>query len=324
MRAWRVSEFGRYRDVLRWEPCDPPTPPDDGVVVRVAAAGLNFPDILSIAGKYQVKAPLPFSPGMEAVGVVEEVGPKSGLEVGDRVIANHPWGAFAEHMAAPDRSCFRAPAAMGDADAAALVITYQTSYFALVHRAQLSPDEVLLVHGGAGGVGTSAIQLGKALGATVIATAGTDGKLEVCRGCGADHVINYKTDDFVAQVKELTGGRGADVIYDPVGGEVFEQSTRCIAWEGRLLVIGFAGGTIPSVPANRVLIKNFSVVGLHWGNYLLHDPDLVHDTHQALCDMYEQGRIRPVIYREYPLEKLPDALDALAGRDSYGKIVLRP
>jgi NADPH:quinone reductase-like Zn-dependent oxidoreductase len=213
---------------------------------------------------------------------------------------------------------------MPDDEAAALFVTYQTSYFALVHRVALQPKETLLVHGGAGGVGISAIQLGKAMGATVIATAGADDKLDVCRKAGADHAINYKDEDFVAAVQKLTGGKGADVVYDPVGGDVFDRSLKCIAWEGRILVIGFASGRIPELAANKVLLKNISVVGLFWGQYLIRDPQKVKDAHTALCAMYAAGSIKPLVWKRYPLAELPDALGALESRASHGKVVVIP
>src|SRR5262249_51421357 len=207
---------------------------------------------------------------------------------------------------------------------ASLLVTYQTSYFALVHRTALRAGETLLVHGGAGGVGISAIQIGKALGATVIATAGADDKLEVGRKAGADHVINYKDDDFVAAVQRITGGRGADVIYDPVGGDVFDRSLKCIAWEGRLLVIGFASGRIPELAANKVLLKNIAVIGLFWGAYMTRDPKKIRDAHDALVAMYRAGTIKPLVWRSFPLAELPEALGALESRASHGKIVVRP
>jgi NADPH:quinone reductase len=324
MKAWRVHEFGHYKERLRWEDVAAPEVPEGGVLIEVTAAALNFPDLLSIAGTYQVKAPLPFTPGLEASGTIVEAGPKSKHRVGQRVIANHAWGAYAERMAVPDSAIYDVPEGMSDAHAAALHIVYQTSYFGLVHRAGLKAGETLLVHGGAGGVGTSAIQLGKALGATVIATAGSEDKLQVCRDCGADHVINYRDEDFVDAVKHITGGRGADVVYDPIGGDVFDGSTRCIAFEGRLLVIGFAGGRIPSIKANRILLKNISIVGLHWGNYAFHAPELMHQAHAALCELYAAGKIRPVIFRELPLASLPEALELLESRRSHGKLVVRP
>ncbi|MEM9491758.1 MAG: NADPH:quinone oxidoreductase family protein, partial [Myxococcota bacterium] len=244
MHAWRVHEYGDFRENLTWEECADPNPPNAGVVIEVAAAGLNFPDLLLIAGQYQVKAPLPFVPGMEACGTVVATGPDSRFAVGQRIIASNMWGAFGQRMAVPDRSCFAIPDAMSAVHAAALTITYQTGYFALHHRARLTEGETVLVHGGAGGVGTAAIQLARAAGARIIATAGSDSKLDICRQCGADEVINYRDDDFVREVKTMTGGRGADVIIDPVGGEVFDQSTRCIAFGGRIVVIGFASGRI--------------------------------------------------------------------------------
>ena len=324
MRAWRAHSYGPYKDVLQLDDVETPRPLDDGAVVRVKAASLNFPDLLAIAGKYQVKAPLPFVPGIEAAGVVSAAGPKSRFKVGDRVIASTLWGAFAEELAAPDLGLFPIPDAMPDDEASALFVTYQTSYFALVHRVALQPKETLLVHGGAGGVGISAIQIGKAMGATVIATAGSDEKLEVCRKAGADHAINYKDDDFVAAVNKLTGGKGADVVYDPVGGDVFDRSLKCIAWEGRILVIGFASGRIPEVAANRVLLKNISVVGLFWGQYLIRDPQKVRDAHAALGAMYAAGSIKPLVWKRYPLAELPDALGALESRASHGKVVVIP
>lgn len=327
MFAWRVHEYGPFRDVLVAEDIDEPTPPSAGVVVDVDAIGLNFFDILSIAGLYQVKAPLPFVPGTEVVGRIRAVGPSSTFAVGDRVIAHNIVGACAEAMACPDQGCFRVPDSVDDADALALAIVYQTSYFALVHRAALREGEVLLVHGGAGAVGTAAIQLGKVLGATVIATAKGAAKLEVCRRCGADHVIDYGSEDFVAAVKKLTGGKGADVVFDPVGSDVFDASLKCLAWEGRLVVIGFAGGRIPEVKANRILLKNIAIVGLNWGGYQFQDParhrSKILAAHEALLRLHAEGRIDPVVSGDFSLRELPDALAAIESRRSTGKVVLR-
>jgi NADPH:quinone reductase len=324
MRAWRAHQFGPYRDVLSLDQVDDPSPPADGVVVDVAAASLNFPDLLAIAGRYQVKAPLPFVPGIECAGTVAAAGARSRYQPGDRVIATALWGCFAEKLAVPDVAVFAIPDEMPFDEAASLLVTYQTGHLALVHRAHLAAGETLLVHGGAGGVGVAAIQLGKALGATVIATAGTAEKLEVCRAAGADHAINYRDDDFVAGVGELTGGRGADVVYDPVGGDVFDKSLKCTAWEGRLLVIGFASGRIPELKINRVLLKNLSVVGVYWGAYLLREPARAHAAHDALIELYRAGTLRPTVWRTLPLAELPDALAALESRASHGKIVVRP
>jgi len=324
MRAWRAHAYGPWRDVLRLDEVEAPTPPPGGAVVAVEAAALNFPDILAMAGQYQVKAPVPFTPGIEAAGTVTQVGAGSRHQVGDRVIVSTPWGAFADQVAATDANLWRWPTGLSAAEAASFVVTYHTGYFALVHRAALRAGETLLVHGGAGGVGIAAIQLGKALGATVIATAGADDKVEVCRAAGADHAINYRTTDFTVAVKELTGGKGANVIYDPVGGDVFDQSLRCIAFEGRLLVIGFASGKIPEVKLNRVLLKNIDLIGLYWGAYQAHDPAKVVACHDALCALVERGALRPVIWKELPLASLPEALEALESRASHGKIAVVP
>ncbi len=324
MKGWLATQLGHYKDVLKWDDCERPKPVGASCVIRVKAVGLNFPDILAIAGKYQVKSNPPFVPGQEAMGEVVEAGPDSHFRPGDRVMCMNQGGAFAEYMAAPDVATFKVPEGMSDADAAAFQMIYQTSYFGLRVRGSLVEGETLLVHGGAGGVGTSAIQLGKVMGAKVIATAGTPEKLEVCRRCGADHVINYEKEDFVEKVKEYTGGRGADVIYDPVGGDVFDKSSKCIAWNGRLIVVGFTSGRIPEIAANRILLKGMSVVGLFWGATRIHQPHLVYEAQAALYAYYSTGKIKPVIYREYPLSELPDALAAIESRASYGKIVLKP
>jgi NADPH:quinone reductase len=232
--------------------------------------------------------------------------------------------AFAEELAVPDAHLFPVPAGLTMAQAASFVITYQTGWFALVHRAALRSGETLLVHGGAGGVGIAAIQLGRALGATVIATAGSEEKLEVCRRAGAHHVIDYKDDDWVGEVNRITGGRGADVIYDPVGGDVFDKSLKCIAWEGRILVIGFASGTIPELKINRVLLKNIAVVGLYWGAYQMRDPGIVQRAHDALAGHVARGELAPMVWKELPLAQLPEALAALESRASWGKVVVTP
>ena len=302
--------------------CDAPSPPEDGVVIEVAAAGLNFPDLLLISGKYQANPPFPFVPGMEAAGTVVEVGPKSRHKVGQRVITNGIWGAFADRMAARDIYTFAIPDSMNDVDAAALHVIYQTSYMGLVYRSNLQAGETLLVHGGSGGVGTSAIQIGKALGARVIATASSAEKLDICKQAGADDVINYRDQDFVTEVMALTDGRGADVIYDPIGGDVFDQSSRCIAFAGRLLVIGFASGRIPKIAANRILLKNMSVVGLHWGNYYEKAPELVQQTRLRILELYHAGKIRPMVCAQGPMAALPEALAQIAERRSWGKLVV--
>lgn len=323
MRAWRVHEYGDYREVLRLEEGLPhPLRHPGEVLVEVRNVGLNFADTLSVQGRYQIKPALPFTPGIEASGVVLEADPDSPFLPGDSVIAAAPWGALAERIVVGAESCFRVPSGMGHREAAALLLTYQTSHFALVRRGALAPGETLVVHNGAGGVGSAAIQIGKALGATVIATAGGQEKLEVCRRAGAAHVVDYRERDFVADVLELTGGRGADVLYDSIGGDVFDASTKCIAFEGRLLVIGFAGGRIPSIAANRIMLKNISVVGLNWGAYRDHHSPLVPAVHEEICAMHASGLITPMIFGAYPFEELHTALDDLLSRRSWGKLVV--
>jgi len=287
----------------------------------VAAVGLNFLDVLSIAGKYQEKSPLPFIPGVEAAGRVVAIGPDCPYTVGDRVMTVGS-GAFAEYMVVEPENTFVYPDAMADADAAAMQLVYQTAHVALVHRARIKTDDVLLVHAGAGGVGTAAIQIGRARGARIIATAGSAEKLAVCRDCGADLAVNYRDENFVQAVKDFTAGRGADVVFDPVGGAVFDDSTRCIAPEGRIVVIGFAAGKISTIAVNRILLKNIDVIGVYWGNYKIFDPDRFRKTQTDLYDLYRREKIKPVIYRRYDFTEIPVALAALANRQSYGKVIV--
>jgi NADPH2:quinone reductase len=322
MRAWRVHEYGHYREALRLEEAERPVPREGSSLVRVLVAGVNFADILAIAGRYQVKAPLPFTPGSEIVGEVVECGPGSTLLVGEQVLATPATGAYAEYAIVSDDAAFPVPGGVSPVDAAVMLVTYQTSHIALFQRGGLQPSETLVVHGGAGGAGTSAIQLGKRAGARVIATAGGPEKLEVCRKCGADEVIDYRHEDITARVLELTDGRGADVIYDPVGGDVFDASTRCLAWEGRLLVVGFAAGRIPEIAANRILLKNISVVGVNWPDYRVRDREVLVDAQEDIWAGYRDGSLKPVIWKEMPLESLPEALAAIESRESYGKIAI--
>jgi NADPH2:quinone reductase len=293
--------------------------------VEVKAAGCNFFDILMVQGRYQVRPPFPFIPGAELAGVVRELGPGvAGFAAGDRVLASVPLGAFAERAVVPAKVAWKMPAAMSFEQGAALPIVYPTSYAALVYRAHIAPGENLLVHAAAGGVGLAAVQIGKALGARVLATAGGPEKLEVAQKAGSDVVVDYRDPNWVDAIKQATGGRGADVIYDSVGGEITDQSLKCIAWNGRLLVIGFASGPIPAIKANRILLKNISVVGLHWGAYALHEPERIPETFDALFRLFSDGKIAPVIYGRYPLEKLPLALEALGSRKTHGKIIVTP
>src|SRR5215471_5542937 len=293
--------------------------------VAVRAAGCNFFDILMVRGQYQVRPPFPFVPGAELAGVVEEVGPDvRNFAPGDRVLASAGLGAFAERAVVPARAAYRLPDDMSFEAGAAFPIVYPTSYAALVFRAPVKAGEWLLVHAAAGGVGIAAVQIGKALGARVIGTAGGADKLEVVRRVGADVAINYRGEDWVERVKEVTDGHGADVIYDSVGGDITDASLKCIAWNGRLLVIGFASGRIPEVKLNRVLLKNISLVGLHWGAHAMHEPARIDETFRALFGLYAKGKVEPVIYRAFPLAELPAALEAIGSRQSYGKVVVTP
>jgi NADPH:quinone reductase len=269
-------------------------------------------------GMYQEKPPLPYTPGVELCGEI--------VETGQRVIGSPSGGpgAFTEYALMDADAAFPAPEGLSDEKAASLYLTYQTGYVGLHRRARLQEGEWLLVHAGAGGVGSAAIQLGKAAGARVIATAGGERKVEVCRELGADHVVDYTTEDFVPIVKEVTGGHGADVVYDPVGGDVFDKSRKCIAFEGRLVVVGFTSGRIPEAPANHLLVKNYSVVGLHWGLYRKHDPAVFGAVHQELTRLVEAGTIDPLVSQALPLEQAPQALKALADRSTVGKVVLVP
>ena len=326
MRAWQVQELGEPEEVLRLVDLPEPTPGPEQVRVRVEAVALNFPDVLLCRGQYQEKPPLPFTPGLEVAGTVLEAGAESGLQPGQRVLGGPglPAGGLAEQVLLHRSSAFVIADDMPSADAAAMMITYQTGYVGLHRRAALAPGETLLVHAGAGGVGSAAIQLGRAAGARVIATAGGPEKVEVCRRLGADLAVDYLAEDFVAAVKEATDGRGADVVYDSVGGDVFDRSTKCVAFEGRLVVVGFAGGRIAEARTNHVLVKNYSVVGLHWGLYRSKDPSVIDETHDALMTLYARGAVKPLVSAELPLDEAPAALTRLSGRGTVGKVVLRP
>src|SRR6185436_19859407 len=308
---------------MRLVDIEPPEPQSGEVRIRTHAAALNFFDILQIQGKYQTRAPLPFTPGAEVAGVVDAVGTGvDHLAVGDRVMGSVGSGGFAEFTVTTAARTFRIPQTMDFAAAAAMQIVYQTSYLALKVRAAIKAEEWLLVHASAGGVGSAAMQLGKAFGARTIATAGTADKVDFCLAQGADYAFSYRDANWVNRVKEITGGHGADVIYDPVGGDVFDHSTKCIAAEGRLLVIGFAGGRIPSIAANRILLKNMSVVGCYWGGYLDHHPEFLAHAQGELFALFEAGRIKPVVSKTYALTDVVTALRALAERKTHGKVVL--
>lgn len=326
MRSWIVNELGDPKDVLNLEEKSVPALEEGKVLIQVEASSLNFFDILLCQGKYQEKPPTPFTPGAEISGIIRQVGEGSRFKVGQRVIATPPLpnGGLSEWVSVPENSVYVISEKMSPSEAASMFITYQTSYYALYHRANLQKGEVLLVHAGAGGVGSAAIQLGKARGAKIIATAGGPEKVQLCKELGADIAIDYLTEDFVDVVKKETGGRGADVIYDPVGGDVFDRSRKCIAFDGRLLVIGFAGGRIPEAPANHALIKNYSIVGVHWGLFRRLYPEKAVEIHEDLMKLYDQGLIKPLIYREFDFTDVPSALEVLGDRQTYGKLVALP
>jgi len=322
MKAWRGHSFGPPENLV-WEQVEDPPLSDGEVRIEVKASAVNFPDVLFAAGTYQVKPPLPLVPGFEVAGVVSESREPS-LPVGTRVATTLTGGGFATHAVSAPPLAHRIPDAMTFEDAAALTITYQTAWFALHRRAQLQPGEWVLVHAGAGGVGSAAIQISKAAGAKVIATAGGESKVALCKQLGADAAVDYKASDFVAAVKELTEGHGADVVFDPVGGDIFDKSTKCIAFEGRIIVIGFTSGRIPEARANHLLVKNYGVLGLHWGAYNFHNPGLIAHCQQELFRLYGEGKIKPLVSEVMPMSEAPKALQAVASRGSTGKIVLRP
>jgi len=326
IRAWRVHALGEPSEVLGVDEVEEPRPQAGEVVVQVEAVGLNFPDVLLCRGLYQERPALPFVPGLEMAGRVVAAGPSAPLSVGQRVagVTGPPrGGGLAERVCVPAADVFPLPDTMPAVTAAAMVITYGTGHLALHRRAHLRPGETLLVHGGAGGVGSAAIQLGRAAGARVIATASSPERAEVCRRLGADAAIDYSAEDVVEAVKELTRGRGADVVYDPVGGDVFDRSRRCVAFEGRILVIGFAGGRIADAPTNHALVKNYSVVGVHWGLYRRLLPHVVPEIHEQLMDLHREGLIDPLIGAELSFADAAEGVTMLAERRALGKIVVR-
>ena len=294
------------------------------VLVRVKAASVNFPDLLMSQGRYQMKPELPFTQGMECAGIVEAVGEGvSAFSPGDRVVGGNKTGAFAEFALLPASSLSLVPDNMGFAEAAAYPAAYLTAYVALVRRANLQPGETLLVHGASGGVGMAAVDVGKLLGATVIATSASDAKLDKVIAHGADYAINV-AQGFRDKVKTLTGGRGADVIFDPVGGDVFDESVRCIAFDGRLLVVGFTSGRIPEVKANMPLIKGFSVVGVRAGEYGRRFPERGKENMEAIWKWAAEGKTRPRIHAELPLKNWREAYRLLTDREVVGKVVIKP
>ncbi|PVG81913.1 alcohol dehydrogenase [Nocardioides gansuensis] len=324
MKAWQVAELGEPEKVMQLVDVPEPTPRPRQLVVRVLASPANFPDALMCRGLYQVKPDLPFTPGVELCGEVVALGPETqGFAVGDRVVGAGvlPLGGFGELALMDVATTFPAPESLDDAQAASLYIGYQTGWFGLHRRAALRAGETLLVHAAAGGVGSAAIQLGKAAGARVIGVVGGPDKAEVARRLGADVVIDRHRQDFVEVVKAETGGRGADVVYDPVGGETYQRSTKCIAFEGRILVVGFAGGDIQSAALNHALVKNYSIVGLHWGLYNRYDPPAVQQCHRALTELADQGLVSPLVSERLALPDVAAGVQRLADGVTVGRVV---
>ncbi|PJN01804.1 alcohol dehydrogenase [Streptomyces sp. CB01201] len=317
MQAWRVHENGEPGEVMRLDEVDRPEPGPGRLLLRVRAANINFPDALLCRGQYQIRPPLPFTPGVEICGETED---------GRRVIANPalPHGGLAEYVVADEAALLPAPEALDDAEAAALHIGYQTGFFGLHRRAHLQEGETLLVHAAAGGVGSAAVQLGKAAGARVIGVVGGQQKAAVARELGCDLVIDRRTDDIVAAVKEATGGRGADVIYDPVGGDAYAKSAKCVAFEGRIVIVGFASGSVPAPALNHALVKNYSIVGLHWGLYAQKDPASIARCHEQLTRLAAEGAIKPLISERVPLKDAAAAVQRVADGTTTGRVVVLP
>ncbi|WP_405926431.1 NADPH:quinone oxidoreductase family protein [Streptomyces sp. NBC_00035] len=317
MQAWQVHQNGEPGEVMRLDDVERPVPAEGQVLLKVRAANINFPDALMCRGHYQVRPPLPFTPGVEICGETED---------GRRVLANPalPYGGFAEYAVADGAALLPAPDALDDAEAAALHIGYQTGWFGLHRRAALEAGETLLVHAAAGGVGSAAVQLGKAAGATVIGVVGGADKAAVARELGCDVVIDRRAEDVIGAVKEATGGRGADVIYDPVGGEAYTQSAKVVAFEGRIVVVGFASGSIPSAALNHALVKNYSILGLHWGLYNTKNPKLVQHCHERLTELAARGAIKPLVSERVPLGGAAAAVQRVADGVTTGRVVVVP
>ncbi len=322
MKAVLCKAFGPAETLVLEEIASPEAKKNE-VLLDVHAAGVNFPDTLIIEGKYQFKPPFPFSPGGEAAGVVTAVGEKvSHLKVGDRVMALTGWGSFAEEVAVPGYNVMPIPASMDFASAAAFGMTYGTSMHALKQRANLQSGETLLVLGASGGVGLAAVEIGKAMGAKVIAAASSAEKLEVAKAAGADELINYSESSLKDEVKRLTGGQGADVIYDPVGGDLFDAAIRSIAWNGRLLVVGFASGRIPELPVNLTLLKGAAVVGVFWGAFAQRQPQDNAANFQQLFAWHAEGKLKPLVSQTFPLAQAGEAINTLGQRKAVGKVVV--
>ncbi|HVT71202.1 MAG TPA: NADPH:quinone oxidoreductase family protein [Trebonia sp.] len=327
MKAWQVARHGEPEDILELADIPRPAPGPGQIQVRVLAAAANFPDVLLCRGVYQVKMPLPFTLGVELCGEVTETGPDvCGLAPGDRVIGDTalPHGAFAEYAVMDASAALPAPPALDDAEAAPFYVTYETCWLGLHRRARLQAGETLLVHAAAGGVGTGAIQVGKAAGARVIGVVGGPGKVALAREAGADVVVDRAHEDFVAVVREVTGGKGADVVFDPVGGDVFHKSTKCVAFEGRIVVVGFTSGIMQSAALNHALVKNYDILGLQGRTYRFLESAAIRDHYAALLKLTETGEIKTVVTERLTLADVPDGLRRLGAGSTTGRIVFVP
>lgn len=322
MQAW-LCENPIGVDALTWKELPTPQPGEGEVLIEIRAASLNFPDLLIVQNKYQIKPPLPFVPGSEYAGVVQAVGEGvKHLQAGQNVACLSGTGGFGTHTLAPAALCMPLPAGFSHVDAAAFIMIYATSWHALMDRAQLKSGETVLVLGAAGGVGTAAIQIAKAAGARVIAAASTDEKCAFCSSLGADATINYTSKNLRDEINTLTGGKGPDVIYDPVGGDFAEPAFRSIAWRGRYLVVGFASGPIPSLPLNLTLLKGASIVGVFWGDFTRREPKANAAMMAELARWYAEGKIKPAIDRTMPMAELKAAYARMGSREVKGKLVM--
>ncbi len=322
MRAIVCKDWGEPADLELGELPEPDLGPGQ-VRIRMRAAGVNFADIVLVRGQYQEKPELPFAPGLEGAGEILEVGDGvTDFEPGDRVMALTTTGGFAEQAVCDASTVFHTPDGMDDQTAAAFAVAYGTSHLALTHRANLQPGETVLVLGAGGGVGLTAIECAKAVGATVIAAASTDEKLALATERGADHTINYADADLRAEIRKLTDGNGVDVVYDPVGGDLATAAMRSMAWAGRFLVIGFASGDVPQFPANYLLVKNIAIVGVYWGAYRTKEPETMRAGFKELGQWWNEGKLKPHVSKVYPLAEAPAALAALEGRQATGRLVI--
>ncbi|MCB2101998.1 MAG: NADPH:quinone oxidoreductase family protein [Rhodobacterales bacterium] len=323
MRAMLCTDWGGPEGLALTDVPEPALDGDDAVRVAVRASGVNFADSLIIQGKYQIKPALPFSPGLEISGQVLETAPGvTRVQPGDRVLGMVDHGGFADQVVTQARNLYRIPDGMSFTDAAAFPVAYGTSHLGLTYKARLQPGETLVVHGAAGGVGLTAVEIGKRLGARVIATAGGAAKLQVAAGAGADAVIDYREEDVRVRIKELTDGRGADVVYDPVGGDLFTASLRSTAPGGRILLVGFASGTVPQIPANILLVKNITAIGYYWGAHRLFDLPAMDASFAELFAWYGAGDLRPHVSNILPLERAAEAIGLLIARKATGKVVV--